>query len=133
MPEYTIELLQDQLNEIEKSLKGTTVGVLGLSYKANVGDLRESPSFELIKLLEKNGAKVITFDPFVPSISSAKSIDELLEKSEAILLATNHQEFIEIPVEKFVKNNIKVITDGKNCLDKDEIKKHGIIYKGIGR
>lgn len=133
MPEYTIELLQDQLNEIEKSLKGTTVGVLGLSYKANVGDLRESPSFELIKLLEKNGAKVITFDPFVPSISSEKSIDELLEKSEAVLLATNHQEFIEIPVEKFVKNNIKVITDGKNCLDKLEIQKHGIIYKGIGR
>lgn len=133
MPEYTIELLQDQLNEIEKSLKGTAVGVLGLSYKANVGDLRESPSFELIKLLEKNGAKVITFDPFVPSMSSAKSIDELLEKSEAVLLATNHQEFIEIPVEKFVNNNIRIITDGKNCLNKDEIQKHGIIYKGIGR
>jgi len=133
MPEYTIELLQDQLNEIERSLKGTTVGVLGLSYKANVGDLRESPSFELIKLLEKNGAKVITFDPFVPAMSSAKSIDELLEKSEAVLLATNHKEFVDIPVEKFVKNNIKVITDGKNCLNKDEIKKHGILYKGIGR
>ncbi|KKQ51435.1 MAG: Nucleotide sugar dehydrogenase [Parcubacteria group bacterium GW2011_GWD2_38_11] len=133
MPEYTIELLQDQLNEIEKSLKGTTVGVLGLSYKANVGDLRESPSFELIKLLEKNGAKVVTFDPFVPAMSSAKSIDELLEKSEAILLATNHQEFIDIPVEKFVQNNIKVITDGKNCLNKSEIQKYGIIYKGIGR
>jgi nucleotide sugar dehydrogenase len=133
MPEYTIELLQDQLNEIEKSLKGTTVGVLGLSYKANVGDLRESPSFELIKLLEKNGAHIITFDPFVPSMSSAKSIDALLEKSEAVLLATNHQEFIDIPVEKFVKNGIKVITDGKNCLDKDKIQKHGIIYKGIGR
>lgn len=133
MPEYTIELLQDQLNEIEKSLKGTTVGLLGLSYKANVGDLRESPSFELIKFLEKNGAKVLTFDPFVPSMSSVKSIDELLEKSEAILLATNHKEFTEIPVEKFVKNNIKVITDGKNCLDKAEIQKHGIIYKGIGR
>ncbi|HAR99721.1 MAG: Nucleotide sugar dehydrogenase [Candidatus Moranbacteria bacterium GW2011_GWC2_37_73] len=133
MPEYTIELLQDQLNEIEKSLKGTTVGVLGLSYKANVGDLRESPSFELIKLLEKNGAKVVTFDPFVPAMSSAKNIDDLLEKSEAVLLATNHQEFIDIPVEKFVQNNIKVITDGKNCLDKAEIQKRGIIYKGIGR
>ena len=133
MPEYAIELLQDQLNEIEKSLKGTKVGVLGLSYKANVGDLRESPSFELIKLLEKNGANVLTFDPYVPSISSVKSIDELLEKSEAILIATNHQEFVEIPVEKFVNNNIRVITDGKNCLDKAEIQKHGIIYKGIGR
>ncbi|KKP93323.1 MAG: Nucleotide sugar dehydrogenase [Candidatus Moranbacteria bacterium GW2011_GWE1_36_7] len=133
MPEYTIELLQDQLNEIEKSLKGTIVGVLGLSYKANVGDLRESPSFELIKLLEKNGAKVVTFDPFVPAMSSTKSIDELLEKSEAVLLATNHQEFINIPVEKFVQSNIKVITDGKNCLNKAEIQKHGIIYKGIGR
>jgi UDPglucose 6-dehydrogenase len=87
----------------------------------------------LIELLEKNGAKVLTFDPFVVSMSSAKSIDEILEKSDAILLATNHQEFIDIPVEKFVANNIKVITDGKNCLNKDEIQKHGIIYKGIGR
>jgi UDP-N-acetyl-D-mannosaminuronate dehydrogenase len=56
-----------------------------------------------------------------------------LEKSEAILLATNHEEFVQIPVEKFVQNNIKVVTDGKNCLNKAELQKHGIIYKGIGR
>lgn len=133
MPEYTIELLQDALNEIEKSIKGTKIGVLGLSYKANVGDLRESPSLELIQILKEKGAEILIFDPFVEKMSTAKSLDEIIEKSDAILLATNHQEFINVPVEKFVKNAIRVIIDGKNCLNKEEIQKHGIIYKGIGR
>jgi nucleotide sugar dehydrogenase len=133
MPEYTIELLHDKLNDIEKSIKGTSIGLLGLSYKANVGDLRESPSLELKRILETKGAKLDVFDPFVSNMSTVGSIDDLLSKSEALVLATNHKEFIEIPVEKYVQNGIKVIIDGKNCLDKDAIIKAGIIYKGIGR
>lgn len=133
MPEYTIELLHDKLNDIEKAIKGTSVGLLGLSYKANVGDLRESPSLELKRILEDKGAELEIFDPFVSNLSTVGSIDELLSKSEALVLATNHREFIEIPIEKYVQSGIKVIIDGKNCLDKDAITKAGIIYKGIGR
>ncbi|TAK95469.1 nucleotide sugar dehydrogenase [Patescibacteria group bacterium] len=133
MPHYTINMLQDLLNAVEKSIKGTNIGLLGLSYKANVGDLRESPSLRILNILREKGAAVHIFDPFVPSMSTVKNIDELLEKSEAIILATNHQAFMEIPADKFNAFGIKVVIDGKNALDKEALKKLGILYGGIGR
>jgi len=134
MPEYTVERLQDALNENKMPMKGTVVGLLGLSYKANVEDVRESPSFEIIKHLKKHFAKVETFDPYVKESSSMKSLEGLLKKSEALILATNHQIFIEtITPALLKKHGIKVIVDGKNCLDRDAFRKAGIIYKGIGR
>ena len=133
MPEYTIDLLQHRLNQIEKSVKGAKIGIMGLSYKANVSDLRESPALKIVEKLRKMGADLIIFDPFVPQLSTVKSLDELLEKSDALLLTTNHTEFMKIPVKTFVKNNIKIIVDGKNCLDKKAIQAAGIVYAGIGR
>ncbi len=103
MPLYTVELMQDLLNELKMPLKGTKVGVLGLSYKANVGDLRESPSQKIIKALKEKGAKVVCFDPFFPNLSDVKNVNQFLQKVEAFILATNHQVFwILIPT--FSKN-----------------------------
>jgi UDP-N-acetyl-D-glucosamine dehydrogenase len=133
MPQYSVELLQEQLNELGKSLKGTKIGLLGVSYKANVGDLRESPALKIIELLKKHGAVLNIYDPFVPKHSNVGSIDELLDKSEAIFLATNHKEFLNISAEKFKEKGIVAIMDGMNCLNKDEILALGIKYKGIGR
>jgi UDP-N-acetyl-D-mannosaminuronate dehydrogenase len=73
------------------------------------------------------------FDPHVMKSSTVKNLEELLEKSDAIVLVTDHTEFKEINPEEFKKHDIKVIIDGKNCLNKDAIKNLGIVYKGIGR
>lgn len=132
MPEYTVELLQDALNQIRMPLNGTKIGLMGISYKANIADLRESPALKIIKFLKIHKADVLIFDPNTEKHSTVKSLDELLEKSDALILATNHKEFLEINPETFKKNEIKVIIDGMNCLNKEEIAKHGIIYKGIG-
>jgi len=133
MPEYTVELLQNALNSIKIPMKGTSVGILGISYKADVSDLRESPFFKILKILKNHGADVLIFDPFVPQMSNVKSLRDLLKKSQAIVLVTNHTEFTKVDPKIFKKNGVKVIIDGKNCLDKDAIQKYGIIYKGIGR
>ncbi len=133
MPAYTVELMQDALNKVKLPLKGTNVGVLGLSYKANVDDLRETPSLKIIERLEEHEAKVLSFDPYFPKMSSVNNLEALLRKSEALILATDHNEFKEIKPEKLKKLKIKVIIDGKNCLDGEKMKKFGIIYKGIGR
>lgn len=134
MPEYTVERLQDALNENKMPMKDTVIGILGLAYKANVDDLRESPSFKIIEKLKEHYCKVETFDPHVKSKSSMKSLDALLKKADALLVATNHREFIEALTPALLKKHgIKVIVDGKNCLDKEMFKKAGIIYKGIGR
>ncbi|MDD3486758.1 MAG: nucleotide sugar dehydrogenase [Candidatus Moranbacteria bacterium] len=133
MPHYTIELLQNKLNEIEKSVKGTSIGILGVSYKANVGDLRESPALKVIEELEKLGGRLNIFDPYLPKYSNVKNLDEVLEKSEVVVLLTNHSQFLNLPLENFRDNGIRVIIDGLNCLDKEKIESLGIIYKGIGR
>lgn len=133
MPEYTVELTQDMLNKVKLPMNGTPIGLLGISYKADIADLRESPSFKIIKHLTKHGAQVLTFDPHVKEKSTEKSLEDILEKSEAIIVATAHKEFAALDGATFKEHGVKVVVDGMNCLDKDDIKNHGIIYKGIGR
>lgn len=134
MPEYTVERLQDALNENIMPMKNTTVAVLGLAYKGNVDDMRESPALEIIELLKEHGCIVEAYDPYVESLSTASSLDDILAKSQAILIATDHKEFKEgVTPELLQKHGIKVIVDGKNCLDREAFQKAGIIYKGIGR
>lgn len=131
MPAYTVGLLQEGLNKISTSVKGTKVLVYGLSYKADVGDLRESPALEIIKLLKKLEADMLLFDPHLPEKSNVESMEVGLKSAKAILIATNHKEIKTVDFSKYP--NIKVIIDGRNCLDKQKIEKLGIYYKGIGR
>jgi nucleotide sugar dehydrogenase len=133
MPEYTVELLQDKLNEVKMPVNGTNVGILGIAYKANVDDDRESPYYDIVTALKKHGAKVHSFDPHIKEKSSVKTLATLLKKSDAIILVTNHKEFDEIDGALLKNNNIKVIIDGKNILDKADVEKSGVLYKGIGR
>lgn len=133
MPIYTVELLQDALNEVKLPMNGTRIGVLGLSYKANIDDVRESPSFKIIKALKEHRSIVETFDPHVLDRSSKKTIEAILEACDALILATNHREFLELTPELCQKYHIRVVIDGKNALDKDRFRSSEIVYKGIGR
>lgn len=134
MPAYAVELLQDALNQVKLPLNGTRVGVLGLAYKANIDDLRESPALKIIEELKKHHARVATFDPHVPSLSTVKSLEALCKKSEALMLVTDHAAFkAAITPALLKKHGIRVLIDGKNCLEKQTFLKSGIIYKGIGR
>jgi nucleotide sugar dehydrogenase len=132
MPDYTIEKLADALNAIEKPIKNTPIGLLGISYKANVGDLRESPSIKLRSILEEKKAKLYVYDPYFPEMCNTNSLEELLEKCDAIVVATDHTEFKQIKGDLLRKHNVKVVIDGKNCLDKNDIISNDIFYKGIG-
>lgn len=133
MPAYTIDLLSDGLNEVKKAINGTKIGLLGMSYKANVGDIRESPSLIIKDILEKKGALLEIYDPYFPDYSTVDSLDQLLESCTAIVLATDHKAFKEeLNPEKLKAKNIEVVIDGKNCLDKKGIGEIGIYYKGIG-
>lgn len=127
MPKYTVDLLKNKT-----SIKNLRIGLLGISYKANVADTRNSPGLKILEILKKSGAKMATFDPYLPNLSTTKSLTELLRKSQALILSTNHEQFKKITGKLLKKYNIKIVIDGKNCLNKEEIKRSGIIYKGIG-
>ncbi|MBU1119799.1 nucleotide sugar dehydrogenase [Patescibacteria group bacterium] len=133
MPQYTVERLQVALNEIERSIKGTKIALLGLSYKENIGDLRESPCLIVKDILLSKGADLRIYDPYIDSMSTVKSLEEALKDSVAVVLCTAHKPFKELG--KLLKKypNVKVVVDGMNKLDKKEIEKLGVIYRGIGR
>jgi len=134
MPHYTIQKLVAALNEIDMSVKNSRIALLGLSYKAKVGDLRESPALVILEELEKLQAIVNVFEPFIQERNTYSTLEETLENSEIILLATHHLEFREYLNSKNLKKyKIKVLVDGRNILDKIDIESVGINYVGIGR
>jgi UDP-N-acetyl-D-glucosamine dehydrogenase len=134
MPFYTISLLEEALESIDLKLSNSTIAVLGLSYKENVDDIRESPSLEIINDINKRGGTVRIFDPHVPNKSTVKSLSLALKNAQAAVITVAHTKLVqEISPEIFLKNNIKIVIDGRNCLDKEPYQKAGIIYHGIGR
>lgn len=133
MPKYTVELLAKELNKLGKPVQGTKIGVLGVAYKANIDDTRESPVFEIIKRIEELNGGVEVYDPFVPKHSTVSSLAEMLNKVEVIVVTACHTEFKTMNLEDLSKNNIRLVIDGRNCLDKEKIQSLGIRYKGIGK
>ena len=133
MPRFTINLLISALEKAGLAKKKTSVAVLGLAYKGNIDDIRESPALEIIKYLQEEGIAYDTYDPYVPKKSTSKSLERALQKKDAVIITTNHTEFLKIKPQILLDKKIKIIIDGRNCLDKEAFVKAGIIYYGIGR
>jgi UDP-N-acetyl-D-glucosamine dehydrogenase len=133
MPKYTIDLLEEALNEIKQPLNGSKVALLGLSYKANVGDDRESPAYEIRRLLEEAGADLKAYDPYIKD-GSADSLKAVLDHAEALVIATAHDQFAKLGPDSLSEAGIKIIVDGRNLLrtKASKIEKAGIKYRGIG-
>jgi len=103
MPEYVVGKLVKALNERRKALHGSKVLVLGIAYKKNVDDMRESPSVEVMELLRDNGAEVAYSDPHVPvfpkmrehkfDLASVALTPESVAGFDAVVLATDHAKF----------------------------------------
>ncbi len=130
MPSYTIEKLEKGLQKFGIQLKDAKIGLLGLSYRANMGDMRESPSLEIKKELLEKGSKVMAHDPHCNGHSDS-TLKHILENCDGIIIATNHKEFMNI---EDWGGKVKVIIDGRNCLENNgQIKEKNIYYAGIGR
>jgi UDP-N-acetyl-D-glucosamine dehydrogenase len=117
MPEWVIAKVMEALNDRSKALKGSRVLVLGIAYKKNVDDMRESPAVELMELLVKRGARVEYADPHVPvfpkmrehrfDLKSVALSPESIGRFDLVLLATNHDAFDY----KMIQAHAKLIVD----------------------
>ncbi|MEA1927920.1 MAG: nucleotide sugar dehydrogenase [Candidatus Auribacterota bacterium] len=122
MPERVIDRLARALNEEEKSLKGSLILILGVAYKKDVDDMRESPALRLIELLQGRGAKVEYHDPYVPvlprtrkyryHLKSVSLTPSRIGKSDAVLIATEHT----MVNYKLVGQNASLIIDTRNAM-----------------
>jgi UDP-N-acetyl-D-glucosamine dehydrogenase len=117
MPHFVVTKIQDALNDRAKPVKGSHVHVLGVAYKRNIDDVRESPALDVIMLLEKLGAKVTYSDPFVPSIRldgtslCALAVDSSVEAADCVVIITDHTDF---DYER-IHDKAKLIVDTRNA------------------
>jgi UDP-N-acetyl-D-glucosamine dehydrogenase len=120
MPRYVVERVADALNDRKKSVRGSKILILGVSYKKDVGDTRESPAFDIIKLLENKGAEVLYHDPLVPEIKlngkTRKSVelkDEILRSVDCVIIVTDHS---QVDYERVVRES-SLVFDSKNATE----------------
>lgn len=127
MPRYCANAVQNGLNFMGLPINGTKIAVLGLAYKPDVSDDRESPSYDIINILESRKGDIATYDPYLLDKSTAKTLKQAIKDAKCVIIATAHKEFIDEEIYK----DIPFIFDGRNCLDKIKISKN-TIYRGVG-
>jgi len=105
MPAFVVRKVADSLNDVSKPLRGSRVLLLGVAYKKDIDDLRESPALEIVRMLQEKGAKVSFHDPFCPVIEddghtpiqglplhSVALTDRVLKESDCVVVVTDHTE-----------------------------------------
>jgi UDP-N-acetyl-D-glucosamine dehydrogenase len=97
MPEFVTGKVWEALNRAGKAVRGSRILVLGVAYKPNIDDVRESPALDIIRLLEGDGAEVLYHDPYVPRLEEDGSTwvgeeltDELLSSVDVAVIVTDH-------------------------------------------
>jgi UDP-N-acetyl-D-glucosamine dehydrogenase len=119
MPEHVVRRVVEALNRHARAVKGSRILVLGVAYKADIDDTRESPSLDILELLEEMGAKVDYADPFVPTLLFAgrkrravRLTPAVLKRYDCAVIATNHREFDY----GLVLAHVRAIVDTRNAL-----------------
>ncbi len=132
MPQFIF----NKIESILKNIKGVKkVTILGITYKANIDDTRESPIINLIELLEKHNYKISVVDAYVKEFRyKVENVAEAADNSDLIVLAVNHKDFKELDFEALTKKmRNKFILDTRNYFDKNIVEKKGFKYYLLGK
>jgi UDP-N-acetyl-D-mannosaminuronic acid dehydrogenase len=134
-PEYVVELVKRALGG---SCAGRAVALLGLTYKADVDDMRESPAVDIAQLLIKAGADVAAYEPsqrgkFVEGIQCRNSLEDTLGDAELLLLLVGHQEMRQLrPIDVAKLTSARVVVDAVNAWDTENWARAGFIVHRLG-
>jgi len=119
MPRYVVQKVQDMLNDRQKSVKCSRILVLGVAYKPDIDDLRESPALDVIGLLHQKGAEVSYHDPYIPSLhhdeitlNSVSDLDAAVKQADCVVIITNHKSYDY----DSILQNATCIFDSRNAL-----------------
>ncbi len=132
MPSYTAQRTQAILNE--NKIAGGKVAVLGLAFKGNVDDMRESPSTIVIDELQNLGLEVISYDPHIKENKHAtqtQSLEEATKDADIIVVLTDHNEFKAMDAAAITVKT-KIVFDTKNCLNRDKWQEAGFQFHLLG-
>jgi len=128
MPEHVLELVMEGLNRFRKSVNGAKILVLGVAYKKDIDDIRESPALDVIKLLKRYGAEVDYFDPYVNSLQlngkklrSVDSVEDRYEEYDCCVITTDHSA-VDYDL---LSEKCQVTIDTRNVTNQDKVIKIG--------
>jgi len=144
MPKHILDLVDEAFKDIKIPLGGARVAILGVSFKANSGDLRNTPAEQIIRELESRGAVLVAHDPFVqfdqaakmlPRVTFTRNIEEALKGASCTLIITDHLEYrgIDASYLKKLMSTPCAIVDARHTIDPAEANAAGIVYRGLGR
>jgi UDP-N-acetyl-D-glucosamine dehydrogenase len=118
MPDFVVEKVSHALNDVRRSLNGSRVLVIGVAYKKDIDDMRESPALDVIRLLEERGATVVYHDPYIPSFSDDRRLRtsvaltaEELGHADAVVIVTDHSSINY----QSVVDHARVVVDTRNA------------------
>jgi len=119
MPDYVVERVAEALNSVKKPINGSRVHILGVAYKRDVNDMRESPALDVIELLARRGATLSYTDPWVPelrtdghALKSTELSKAIGDRPDCLVICTDHSAFT---YDDIVNSGI-VIVDSRNAL-----------------
>ena len=138
MPEYVVNLTLDGFKISKKSIKDSSILILGISYKPDVKDIQLSPAEIIINKLKTLGVKIKIYDPYfkgsqVFGINVEQNIDDILSKVDAAIIVTAHKEFQEIDPKIFSKMKTPILIDSRGIIDIVSAKNAGLVFRGLGR
>ena len=138
MPEYVVNLTLDGFKISKKSIKDSSILILGISYKPDVKDIQLSPAEIIINKLKTLGVKIKIYDPYfkgsqVFGINVEQNIDDILSKVDAAIIVTAHKEFQEIDPKIFSKMKTPILIDSRGIIDTVSAKNAGLVFRGLGR
>ena len=136
-PHYVVEKIKSAMGD----LKNKKIAALGLAYKPDVDDLRESPANQVVHLLQKEGAEVRAWEPFKPDaklsgVNMASSFEQAIQDADLILLLVKHSEFVKLnPAEVAKKTTAKIVMDTVNAWKVEEWESAGfeVVRLGVGK
>jgi len=137
MPKHVAEMAIKGLNEVEKVIKGSKVLIMGLAYKENVPDTRESPVRKMTKELKEFGADIYGYDPLLSKerieAFGMRTLDNLDAKGDCVIVAVAHDDFKKMKLEDLTRmmNDKPVLIDVRGMFDGEEAKRNGFYYQRL--
>jgi UDP-N-acetyl-D-glucosamine dehydrogenase len=116
MPHHCVQKVERALNDVGKAVRGSTVALLGVSYKSGVGDVRESPALKMIRLLKEHGAEVSYHDEYVPELKGhdlkSEPLSDTLDNSDVVVIVTRHPgiDYVEVAASASLLVDLRGVT-----------------------
>lgn len=143
MPEHVVELVKDTFTELRIPVKGIRVAVLGLSFKGNSGDLRNTPAIPIINRLLGLGGDLVAHDPFAnfdeikqsfPNLNCTRNVEKAIAGTNCVVIVTDHLEYAKLEASQMIRIMARpaVLVDARQMIEPEKALKAGFIYRGLG-